>query len=72
MQTLHEVSHSFLLFVIKKVNISLIFYHFKVCVCTVCIYPYSSFIIVLNPTKIGMYTLLQFRNAVRLCCNKKS
>jgi hypothetical protein len=31
-------------------------------VCTVCVFPYSSFIIALKTTKLVMYTLLEFRN----------
>jgi hypothetical protein len=32
--------------------------------CTVCIVPYSSFIIALTSTKLGMYTLHEKRNAL--------
>jgi hypothetical protein len=35
-----------------------------------CVFPYSSFIIALKTTKIGMYTLLELSVAVSLCCNK--
>jgi hypothetical protein len=36
-----------------------------------CVFPYSSFIIALKTTKLGMYTLLELSVSVSLCCNKK-
>jgi hypothetical protein len=40
--------------------------------CTVCVLPYSSFIIALKTIKLGMYTLLGKRKTYLAICNKKS
>jgi hypothetical protein len=36
-----------------------------------CVFPYSSFIIALKTTELGMYTLLELMLHIGLCCNKK-